>query len=78
MLLYKYGIAPFTWGNASECDREKRVFAIKPSGVPYEELSPEQMVIVDFDGNKVEGELFRPPIRPPTPCCIPFFPISAG
>ncbi len=57
MLLYKYGIAPFTWGNASECDREKRVFAIKPSGVPYEELSPEMMVIVDFDGNKIEGEL---------------------
>jgi len=57
MLLYKYDIAPFTWGNASECDREKRVFAIKPSGVPYEELTPEQMVIVDFDGNKLEGEL---------------------
>lgn len=57
MLLYKYGIAPFTWGNASECDREKRVFAIKPSGVPYEELTPEKMVIVDFDGNKVEGTL---------------------
>ena len=57
MLLYRYGIAPFTWGNASACDREKRVFAIKPSGVPYEELSPEKMVIVDFEGNKVEGEL---------------------
>ncbi|MCH5198479.1 MAG: L-ribulose-5-phosphate 4-epimerase [Oscillospiraceae bacterium] len=57
MLLHKYGIAPFTWGNASECDREKKVFAIKPSGVPYEELSPEQMVIVDFNGNKVEGGL---------------------
>lgn len=57
MLLYKYGIAPFTWGNASECDRARRVFAIKPSGVPYEELTPEMMVIVDFDGNKVEGTL---------------------
>lgn len=57
MLLYKYGIAPFTWGNASECDREKSVFAIKPSGVPYEKLTPGQMVIVDFNGNKVEGEL---------------------
>ena len=57
MLLSKYGVAPFTWGNASACDREKRVFAIKPSGVPYDELTPEKMVIVDFDGNKVEGEL---------------------
>ncbi len=56
MMLYKLGIAPFTWGNASECDREKGVFAIKPSGVEYEELTPDMMVIVDFDGNKVEGE----------------------
>ncbi len=56
MMLYKLGIAPFTWGNASECDREKKVFAIKPSGVEYEELTPDMMVIVDFDGNKVEGE----------------------
>ena len=57
MLLHRYGVAPFTWGNASECDRENRVFAIKPSGVPYEELKPEDMVIVDFDCNKVEGAL---------------------
>ncbi len=57
MLLYKYGVAPFTWGNASACDREKRVFAIKPSGVPYESLSPADMVIVDFGGKKVEGAL---------------------
>ena len=57
MLLYQYGIAPFTWGNASECDRDLRVFAIKPSGVPYTELTPDMMVIVDFEGNKVEGEL---------------------
>lgn len=57
MMLYKLGIAPFTWGNASECDREQRVFAIKPSGVDYENLTPDKMVIVDFKGNKVEGEL---------------------
>lgn len=57
MLLYKLGIAPFTWGNASECDRQARVFAIKPSGVAYEKLTPEMMVIVDFDGNKIDGEL---------------------
>lgn len=57
MLLSQYGIAPFTWGNASECDREKRVFAIKPSGVPYTDLSPDKMVVVDFDGSQVEGTL---------------------
>ena len=65
MLLSQYRIAPFTWGNASECDREKRVFAIKPSGVPYPELTPEKMVIVDFDGNKVEGD-FSPSSDTPT------------
>ena len=59
MMLYRSGIAPFTWGNASQCDREKRVFAIKPSGVPYEELTPAHMVIVGFDGKKVEGD-FNP------------------
>lgn len=57
MLLYKYGIAPFTWGNASQADRVKKVFAIKPSGVPYELLTPGKMVVVDFEGNKVDGEL---------------------
>ena len=57
MILYKLGIAPFTWGNASECDREKRVFAIKPSGVEYEALTPDMMVIVDFDGNYNTCEL---------------------
>ena len=57
MMLYRFGIAPFTWGNASECDRDLGVFAIKPSGVPYESLTPEQMVIVGFDGVRVEGNL---------------------
>ncbi len=57
MMLYKLGIAPFTWGNASECDRENNVFAIKPSGVEYEDLTPDMMVIVDFYGNKIDGEL---------------------
>ena len=57
MFLHRQGVAPFTWGNASACDRERGVFAIKPSGVPYETLRPEQMVIVDLDGNKVEGAL---------------------
>ena len=65
MELHKYGIAPFTWGNASECDRENRVFAIKPSGVPYDELTPDKMVIVSFDGEKVEGE-YNPSSDTPT------------
>ncbi len=65
MLLSKYGVAPFTWGNASACDREQWVFAIKPSGVPYDELTPAKMVIVDFNGNKVEGE-YSPSSDTPT------------
>lgn len=57
MQLPKLGLVLFTFGNVSAVDREHAVFAIKPSGVPYEELSPEKMVIVDFDGNVVEGKL---------------------
>ncbi|MEO7211989.1 L-ribulose-5-phosphate 4-epimerase [Mucilaginibacter sp.] len=55
MQLPKLGLVLFTFGNVSAADRELGVFAIKPSGVPYDELSPEKMVIVDFDGNTVEG-----------------------
>jgi L-ribulose-5-phosphate 4-epimerase len=55
--LPKLGLVLFTFGNVSAVDRELKVFAIKPSGVPYEELTPEKMVIVDFDGNVVEGSL---------------------
>lgn len=57
MQLPKLGLVLFTFGNVSAADRNKGVFAIKPSGVPYEDLSPEKMVIVDFDGNTVEGDL---------------------
>jgi len=57
MQLPKLGLVLFTFGNASAADRELGVFAIKPSGVPYEELSPKKMVIVDFDGNTIEGKL---------------------
>jgi L-ribulose-5-phosphate 4-epimerase len=57
MQLPKLGLVLFTFGNVSAADRGKGIFAIKPSGVPYEELSPEKMVIVDFDGNTVEGTL---------------------
>ncbi|PWK80556.1 L-ribulose-5-phosphate 4-epimerase [Mucilaginibacter oryzae] len=57
MQLPKLGLVLFTFGNVSAADRELGVFAIKPSGVPYEDLSPEKMVIVDFDGNTIEGGL---------------------
>ncbi len=57
MQLPKLGLVLFTFGNVSVADREKKIFAIKPSGVPYEELSVDKMVIVDFDGNVVEGSL---------------------
>jgi hypothetical protein len=57
MLLPKYGLVTFTWGNVSGIDRESGLFVIKPSGVPYEELSPEKMVVVNLDGKVVEGDL---------------------
>ncbi|MDI1257000.1 MAG: L-ribulose-5-phosphate 4-epimerase [Flavobacterium sp.] len=57
MQLPKLGLVLFTFGNVSAADRSLGVFAIKPSGVPYEDLTPEKMVIVDFDGNTVEGDL---------------------
>ncbi len=51
----KYGLVTFTWGNVSAIDREKGLFVIKPSGVEYDALTPEDMVVVDLDGKKVEG-----------------------
>lgn len=57
MQLPKLGLVLFTFGNVSAADRSLGVFAIKPSGVPYEELSADKMVIVDFDGNTLEGSL---------------------
>lgn len=57
MQLPKLGLVIFTFGNVSVTDRALGVFAIKPSGVPYEELSATKMVIVDFDGKVVEGSL---------------------
>ena len=56
MQLPKYGLVTFTWGNVSEIDRETGYFAIKPSGVEYDLLKPEDMVIMDLDGNKIEGK----------------------
>jgi L-ribulose-5-phosphate 4-epimerase len=57
MDLPRMNLVIFTFGNVSAADRDLGVFAIKPSGVPYDELSPEKMVIVDFDGNVVKGKL---------------------
>ena len=54
--LSKYGLAMLTWGNVSGIDRKKGLVVIKPSGVPYKRLTPEKMIIVDFDGNVVEGK----------------------
>ncbi len=64
-LLPKYGLVTFTWGNVSGIDRAHGLMVIKPSGVPYEELTDEDMVVVDWDGNVVEGTL-RPSSDTPT------------
>ena len=56
MLLPKYNLVTFTWGNVSGIDRESGLFVIKPSGVEYDQLKPEDMVVVDLLGNKVEGD----------------------
>ena len=55
--LPKLGLVLFTFGNVSAADRDLGVFAIKPSGVPYEDLTPDHMVIVDFEGKTVKGKL---------------------
>jgi L-ribulose-5-phosphate 4-epimerase len=65
MELPKYGLVTFTWGNVSGIDRESGLVVIKPSGVPYEEMRPEHMVVVDLDGKVVEGNL-RPSSDTPT------------
>jgi L-ribulose-5-phosphate 4-epimerase len=57
MALPKHGLVLFTFGNVSAISREEGVFAIKPSGVPYDDLKPEDMVVVDMDNRVVEGKL---------------------
>lgn len=57
MQLPKLNLVVFTFGNVSVADRDLGVFAIKPSGMNYDDLTPEKMVIVDFEGNTVEGDL---------------------
>ncbi len=55
--LFRLGLALFTWGNASAIDRERGFVVIKPSGVPYDTMKPEDMVVVDLEGRHVDGAL---------------------
>ena len=65
LLLPKHGLITFTWGNVSGIDREKGLFVIKPSGVDYDGMSLEDMVVCDLDGNVVEGK-WKPSSDTPT------------
>ena len=65
LLLPKYGLVTFTWGNVSGIDREKDLVIIKPSGIEYEHMTIDDMVIVDLDGQIVEGHL-KPSSDTPT------------
>lgn len=65
MLLPKYHLVTFTWGNVSSIDREKGLFVIKPSGVDYDKLTPDSMVVVNLEGEVVEGD-YRPSSDTPT------------
>lgn len=65
MMLPKYGLVTFTWGNVSGIDRESGLFVIKPSGVAYDKLTPDDMVVMDLKGNKVEGK-YKPSSDTPT------------
>ena len=65
MLLPQYGLVTFTWGNVSAIDRESGLFIIKPSGVDYETMSVDDMVVMDLNGNKVEGH-YKPSSDTPT------------
>lgn len=63
--LVKHELVVLTWGNVSGIDREKGLVVIKPSGVPYDDMKAEDMVVVDMDGNVVEGK-YRPSSDTPT------------
>ena len=65
LLLPKYNLVTFTWGNVSALDRETGLVVIKPSGVPYENMSEDDMVVVDLDGKVVEGK-WKPSSDTPT------------
>ena len=65
MELPKRGLVTYTWGNVSEIDRETGYFVIKPSGVDYETMSPDDMVVMDLEGNRIEGR-YKPSSDTPT------------
>jgi len=65
LLLPRYGLVTFTWGNVSGIDRETGLAVIKPSGVEYDGMTAEDMVVVDLDGNVVEGK-WKPSSDTPT------------
>lgn len=60
-LLPKYNLVTFTWGNVSGIDREKGLIVIKPADIEYDDLTPEDLVVVDLNGRQVEGKLKPPP-----------------
>ena len=65
MELPKRGLVTYTWGNVSAIDRESGLFVIKPSGVDYDTMKPEDMVVMDLGGNRVEGR-YKPSSDTPT------------
>ena len=65
LLLPRYNLVTFIWGNVSGIDRERGLIVIKPSGVPYEGMTAEDMVVVDLDGKRVEGK-WKPSSDTPT------------
>ncbi len=65
LLLPKHNLVTFTWGNVSGIDRKRGLVVIKPSGVPYDDMKPEDMVVLDLDGNVVEGK-WKPSSDTPT------------
>lgn len=69
LALPKTGLVDLTFGNVSVADPERRVFAVKPSGVDYEKLTADDMVVLDYDGNVIEGGL-RPSSDTPTHRCL--------
>lgn len=63
--LQKHNLVVYSWGNVSEIDRNNNVIAIKPNGVAYEKLTPDKIVLLDIEGNIIEGD-FNPSSDTPT------------
>ena len=78
LLLPRHGLVTFTWGNVSGIDRQRGLVVIKPSGVDYGSMTAEDMVVVDLDGNTVEGR-WRPSSDTPTHAALyRAFPACSG